>query len=383
MSQTLPADLPQTRDLRYRRLVVKAGTNLLTGGTDRLDLETVAGLVAQLARLRQMGAQVLLVTSGAVAVGRAILGKEARRGNVPFRQVLAAVGQGRLMHVYDQLFGWYGIPVAQALLTRRDVRDRLGYLNIRNTLLSLLSLGVLPIVNENDVVAVEELEGEVFGDNDTLAALVAGLVDADLLVLLTDTGGLYTADPHEDPNARLIPRVEAITPEVLALAGDSHSERSRGGMRAKVEAARVATASGTAVVIASGRERDAVVRLACGEALGTFFTPATTHLESRKRWMLSAPSAGRVRVDAGAVRALREQGRSLLPVGVVGVEGSFQRGDIVTVVGPAGEPIARGIANYGAEDLRRIQGRRSAEIPALLGHHYGDEVIHRNNLVLL
>ena len=259
-----------------RRIVVKVGTTLLTHETDRLNIQVMAALAEQMARLREAGAEVVLVSSGAVAAGRHVLGLSPEERTVPVRQVMAAAGQGRLMHAYEQLFDWHQIPVAQALLTRKDLDDRLGYLNVRNTLLSLLEHGVIPIVNENDVVAVDELEGEVFGDNDTLSALVANLVYADLLVLLGRVSGLYTADPHVDTEARLVPRVDLRNGDMPAGAGESRGGKGRGGMITKIEAAQVATASGVEVVIASGLEPEILGKLAQGERIGTYF-PASRH----------------------------------------------------------------------------------------------------------
>jgi len=369
--------------LRYRRIVAKFGTNVLTAGSDRLDLEVMSALVGQVARLHQRSAGVIVVTSGAIAVGRHRLGMPRERKEMPFRQVLAAVGQSDLMQAYQELFAWHDITVAQTLLTRHDLADRQGYLNARNTLLALLELRVVSIVNENDVVAVDEIEGAKIGDNDNLSALVANLVDADLLVLLTDTAGLYTADPRRDPSARLIPRVDRINAEIEALAGDT-SGRGVGGMATKLQAVRLATAGGADVVIAWGREPEALVRLAQGQALGTFFPASVDRMESRKRWMLASLSLkGSILVDEGAARALRQEKRSLLPAGVRDVEGSFQRGDAVAIVDGEGTRIACGIANYGAEDVLRIRGLRSDRIEAALGHHYGGEVVHRDNLVLL
>lgn len=369
------------RPLTYHRLVAKIGSNII-GGREGLDLEVMAALVAQLANLRKAGAEVILVTSGAVLAGRRILGDPKERRDLPFRQVLAAVGQSRLMYVYDLLFSWHGVTIAQALLTKRDLSDRQGYLNTRNTLLGLLDLGVVTIVNENDVVATEELEGSAFGDNDTLSALVANLVDADLLVLLTDTEGLYTADPHLDANARLIPRVDRIDAGIEGLAGEAGEGGGTGGMATKVQAARLATSAGATVVIASGREQQVLLRLARGEAIGTLFPPSGTRLESRKRWMLAGLSArGRLIVDGGAAVALQREHRSLLPAGVLSIEGDFQRGDAVTLVGPDGAALGYGIANYSASDIAVIRGRRSDRINALLGYDHGAEVVHRNNFV--
>lgn len=371
--------------LDYRRIVVKLGTNLLTAGTDRLDLEIMAALVGQVARLHQSGRQVLVVSSGAVAAGRHRLGLvNARRKDIPFKQVLAAVGQSRLMDAYDQLFGWHDIIVAQTLLTKGDLADRTGYLNARNTLLALLDLRVISIINENDVVAVDELLDARFGDNDTLSAMVANLVDADLLVMLTDTAGLFTADPKRVPTARLIPRVEAIDPEIEALAGGSGTERGTGGMMTKLSAARVATASGVAVVVADGREPNVLMRLVNREPVGTFFVPAVSGMESRKRWMLSGlPERGALVVDEGAATALRQQNKSLLPAGLAEIRGEFQRGDIVAIIDGEGVRIACGIVNYQSGDLVRIKGIRSSQIETVLGYQYGAEAVHRNNLVML
>jgi len=371
--------------LRYRRIVAKLGTNLLTAGSDRLDLDTMSSLVAQVARLHAMGAEVILVTSGAIAAGRQRLGHVHGRRDIPIRQVLAAVGQSHLMQSYDQLFAAQGIVIAQTLLTKRDLSDRVGYLNARNTLLALLELRAVPIVNENDVVAVEEIEGAKIGDNDNLSALVANLVDADLLALLTDTGGLYTADPRLDPSAKLITRVERIDDEVERLAGPSGSgERGTGGMATKVQAARLATSGGTPVVIVNGDEHDVLVRLARGEELGTLFPAQVESMESRKRWMLSRLAVrGRIVVDAGAARALRRDQKSLLPAGVREVDGTFERGEAVDICGPDGERIACGIANYGRDEIEAIRGLRSERIAEALGYEYGAEVVHRNNLVLL
>jgi glutamate 5-kinase len=368
---------------RYHRIVAKLGTNVLTAGTDRLDTDVMASLVGQVARLRKAGAEVLVVTSGAIAAGRHRLGVSRDRKEMPFRQMLAAVGQSDLMQAYQELFGHHGITVAQTLLTRRDLADRQGYLNARNTLLGLIEMGVVPVINENDVVAVDEIEGAKIGDNDNLSALVANLVDADLLVLLTDQAGLYTADPHRDANATLIPSVERIDARIERLAGDTRG-RGVGGMATKLQAARLALAGGADVVIADGREPDVLLRLARGEALGTFFPSGVDRMESRKRWMVAGLSLkGSIAVDPGASKALCEQRRSLLPAGVRDVTGSFKRGDAVAITDGDGRRIACGIANYSAEEIMRIRGLRSDRIEATLGHHYGGEVVHRDNLVLL
>jgi glutamate 5-kinase len=374
---------PSTRRA-YRRIVVKLGTNILTAGTERLDLEMMASLVGQVVRLRRSGFDVVVVTSGGVAAGRQALKTARKRRDLPYRQVLAAVGQVELMQAYHQLFGWHDVVVGQALLTRRDLMSREGYLNARNTLLALLEFGAVPIVNENDTVAVDQIAESRIGDNDNLSAYVANLIDADLLAILTNIGGLYTADPNIDPTARLLERVERITPEIEALAGGAISERAIGGMVTKLQGARLATASGVNVVICSAHEPMVLPRLAEGEAIGTFFPAATDRVESRKRWILSGLSArGRIVIDAGARHALVDLNRSLLPAGVAAVEGPFERGDTVTVVGPTGERLGHGITNYDSADLERIRGRRSDDIEAILGHSFGSEVVHRNNLVMI
>ncbi len=369
---------------KYQRIIVKAGTNILTGGQDELDDSFIDNLVSQISDLASSGREMLLVTSGAVAAGRGVMRNLSKSSVLPDRQVLAAVGQGRLMHLYEQAFATHGIPTAQALLSRRDVNDRLGYLNLRNTLLSLLNNGVVPVINENDVVAVEELEGEVFGDNDTLSALVANLIDADLLVILGSVEGMYTKDPNIFTDAELIPVVEKIDDKLDEYAGPSSDSRGRGGMVTKIEAARLATASGVDVVIADGTMDSVVFRLSNGERIGTLFKTSVSKLESRKRWMLSGVSnKGNIRIDKGAVSALRSSKTSLLPAGVLSCFGRFERGDIVYIKDENENNIAAGISNYGSSDLLKIQTLKSDLIEQILGHYYGDEVIHRDNMVML
>lgn len=378
-----PHDPASSGRRAHRRVVVKLGTNLLTAGTSRLDLEVMAALVGQVARLIRSGHEVACVTSGAIAAGRHRLGTNDRRRDVQFRQVLAAVGQSYLMHSYDQLFSWHDLVVAQVLLTKDDIADRVGYLNVRNALLSMLGLGVIPLINENDVVSLDEIAEAKIGENDNLAALVANLVDADLLVILTNTDGLYTADPSLNPTATLIPRVERIDAAIEAFAGGARSASSRGGMRTKLQAAKLATSSGVDVVIANGHAPAILDRLTAGESVGTLFTATADRVESRKRWMLSGMAVrGRITVDDGAERALREQGKSLLPPGVVGCDGAFQRGDVVTVHNREGMLVGSGIVNYGDADLARIRGQRSDRILDILGHSHGAEVVHRDNFVL-
>jgi glutamate 5-kinase len=369
---------------RYHRIVAKFGTNVLTAGSDRLDLDVIRHLGGQVSALHAQSAEVIVVTSGAIAAGRFLLRDRRERKDMPYRQVLAAVGQSDLMQTYRDIFGEHGITIAQTLLTRRDLADRQGYLNARNTLLAMLELRVVPVINENDVVAVDEIEGAKIGDNDNLSALVANLVDADLLVLLTDTGGLYSADPRRDPSAELIDRVERIDARIEALAGGVFEGPGVGGMTTKLQAARLATGGGADTIIAPGREPDVLVRLAGGESIGTLFPATVTRMESRKRWMLAGLSVkGSIVVDDGAAKVLREARRSLLPAGVQDVQGLFQRGEAVAVLDTDGQQIACGIANYASGEIMRIRGLRSDRIEETLGHHYGSEVVHRDNLVLL
>lgn len=378
----------------YRRIVVKAGTNVLAGGSGSAgsagpDTAVMADLARQIATLRlQHDVQTMLVTSGAIAAGRQALAERMplpEIPDIPTRQVLAALGQSRLMHRYADLFAAHQVSVAQVLLTIKDMAQRTSYLDIRNTLSALLELGVVPILNENDVVASDEI-GEVFGDNDRLSALIAALIDADLLIILSDVDGLYTADPKTDPTAAPVPVVDLVDDRISAMAGEHRNAWARGGMPTKLDAARLVTTSGIAMVICRGRSPDAVLRAAAGQPAGTYFKPAASKLEARKRWMLSCVGDsdwGQVLVDDGAVSALRRQGVSLLPAGVRQVSGDFARGDIIYISDAAGRHIACGIANYPAAAVSRIRGMRSDRIAATLGYHYGQEIVHRNNLVLL
>ncbi len=363
------------------RLVVKLGTSTLTAGTNRLSPARLVDLARQMSTLRESGHEVILVTSGAMASGREALGYPQLPRDIPAKQMLAAVGQPRLMALCQQLFALYGVTVAQVLLTRADLANRRRYLNARNTLAALLARRVIPIVNENDTVATEEIR---VGDNDNLSALVANLVDADSLILLTDQPGLFTADPRHDPTAQLVADVTDpdIPPSLWEAAGGAANGLGTGGMVTKLQAADLARRSGTRVVIARGSDPDILTRIVSGEKVGTRFHPIATSVESRKRYILAGGTAGSLTIDDGAANALR-RGSSLLPVGVSAVEGSFERGDTVRVADPAGREIARGLVNYSAADMARIVRRRSDEIETLLGYNYGDEVIHRNDLVLL
>lgn len=371
-------------NMHYKRIVIKLGSNLLTGGSQSLDIAMMSSLVSQIAELHKQGLEIILVTSGAIAAGKYKLKQADGIKGVPYRQVLAAIGQSRLMNVYEQLFDRHNIIIAQALLTKADLSNRTGYLNARNTLLNLIELKVIGIINENDVVAIDELQEARFGDNDNLSAMVANLIDADLLLILTDIGGLYTADPRRNPDATLIKQVDKITPEIESLAGDAGSHVGTGGMITKIEAAKLATSSGITVIIADGREKDVLTRIAAGEEIGTRFLPVQKHIDSRKRWLVSGLCIkGKLTIDEGAATALKQRNSSLLAAGILASQGKYQRGDIVNIFDTAGNRIGCGIANYSSAEVETIMGAHSKQIADLLGHDSGAEVIHRNNLVIL
>jgi glutamate 5-kinase len=363
-----------------RRLVVKVGSALVTDEGRGLDPVAIDRWGAQLARLRALGKEVVMVSSGAIAEGVKRLGWPRRPSEIHELQAAAAVGQMGLAQVYESCFRAHGLQTAQVLLTHEDLADRTRYLNARSTLLTLLRLGVVPIINENDTVVTDEIK---VGDNDTLGALVTNLIDADALVILTDQKGLYTADPRRDPDARLLPSVIAGDPVLEGMAGGAGSSIGKGGMITKVLAARRAAHGGASTVVCSGREADVLVRLAAGERVGTEFVAQTPRLAARKQWLADhLQLRGAVRVDAGAERALRDDGKSLLPIGVVEVVGDFERGEAVAVLDAQGRELARGLINYGASDARRIARRPSSEIESVLGFVEEPELIHRDNLVL-
>ncbi len=363
-----------------RRIVVKVGSALVTDDGRGLDPAAIDRWGAQLAALRAAGKEVVMVSSGAIAEGVKRLGWAQRPRAIHDLQAAAAVGQMGLAQVYESCFRTHGLQTAQVLLTHEDLADRRRYLNARSTLLTLLRWSVVPVINENDTVTTDEIK---VGDNDTLGALVANLIEADALVILTDQPGLFTADPRRDPGARLLPRVVAGDPALESMAGGAGSSIGRGGMITKVIAARRAAQSGASTVVCSGREPDALIRLARGEPLGTEFVAQTPRLAARKQWLAGQVQLrGAVSVDAGAVRALRDDGKSLLPIGVLEVSGEFERGELVAVLGPDGAELARGLINYGAADARRIARRPSADIEGLLGFVEEPELIHRDNLVL-
>jgi glutamate 5-kinase len=364
-----------------KRFVVKVGSTLVTNRGAGLDASAIARWAGQIARLRRAGKELVLVSSGAIAEGMQRLGWTRRPHAMHELQAAAAVGQMGLVQVYESCFRQHGLHTAQVLLTHGDLADRQRYLNARSTLLTLLGLGIVPVINENDTVVTDEIR---FGDNDTLAALVTNLVEADCLIILTDQQGLYTDDPRRNPQASLIRSAQSGESRLEELAGGTGSMIAKGGMLTKVLAAKRAARSGAQTVIASGNEPDVLVRLAAGEAIGTLLSAQTTPLAARKQWLADhLQVAGRLGVDAGAAKALRSGGKSLLPVGVKSVEGEFERGAVVACLSPEGAEIARGLVNYNAQESRRIAGRASSEIEAILGYIDEAELIHRDNLVLL
>jgi len=370
-----------SRVAQASRLVVKVGSSLVTNEGRGLDHEAVARWAGEIARLTQSGKSVVLVSSGAIAEGMQRLGWSTRPRAIHDLQAAAAVGQMGLVQAYEAAFARYGLHTAQVLLTHEDLADRRRYLNARTTLTTLLGLHVIPVINENDTVTTDEIR---FGDNDTLGALVTNLIEADVLVLLTDQHGLYTADPRVDPTATIVREARAGDPELERMAGGAGSSIARGGMLTKVLAAKRAARSGAATIIACGRESDVLTRLAAGETLGTTLTSDATSLGARKQWLADhVRVAGRLTLDAGAVRALTRDGKSLLPIGVVAVAGTFGRGEVVACFSPDGREVARGLVNYGSQETLRILRRPSAEIEAVLGYVDEPELIHRDNLVVL
>lgn len=363
-----------------QRIVVKIGTRLLTHETGQLNLVYIERLVRELADLKNQGRQIVLVSSGAIGAGMGRLGLKHRPETIPELQAAAAVGQGVLIQLYEKFFLEYGQVVAQILLTRADFASRGRYLNASNTILTLLRWGVVPVINENDTVSVQEIK---LGDNDRLSALVAGLCDADLLVILTTAEGLYEADPELSPGARLIPEVQEITPEIKEYAAGTGDRLATGGMVTKLQAAEIATNSGVGMIIAGGKQAGVLHRILSGEAVGTYFHPQPNYLNRRKRWIAYGRVVkGSVIVDDGAKRALCQAGKSLLPVGVLGVEGSFEKGALIAVRDRHGREIGRGLTGFSSEELLLIKKHSSSDIVRLIGREAGDEVIHRDNLIV-
>ncbi len=365
----------------YKKVVVKVGSALVTAGGKGLDHEIIADWAKQMAWLREQGVEVVLVSSGSIAEGVKRLGLTASPQNISELQATAAVGQMGLAQAYETSFKAHGIQSAQILLTHADLANRRRYLNARQTLRALLNYGVIPVINENDSVANEEIR---FGDNDTLGALVANLIEADLLVILTDQQGLFDANPAENPQAKLIERAAANDPKLNGYAGPSASLLGRGGMQTKVSAARLAARSGTHTVIVSGRVDQVLSRVLQGEVLGSFLEASEGHLAARKQWMAGhMRCAGKLSLDQGAVEVLRHKNASLLPIGVIKVEGAFNRGEVVACIAPDGSEVARGLVNYAADECKQIIGKPSQLIPQILGYQDDPELINRENLILL
>lgn len=364
-----------------RRIVVKVGSSLVTNQGQGLDHQALAGWAKQIAELKQLGKEIILVSSGAIAEGMQRLSWKKRPTAIYELQAAAAVGQMGLAQAYADCFSLYGLLTAQILLTHDDLSNRKRYLNARSTLSTLLKLNIIPIINENDTVVIDEIR---FGDNDTLAALVTNLVEAEVLVILTDQSGLYTSDPRKDSNAVLVQEANAGDAEIEAMAGGAGSEIGRGGMQSKVIAAKRAARSGAHTVIASGHERDVLIRLAKGEAIGTCLLANVPVLIARKQWLADhLQIRGSVVLDNGALKALVEEGKSLLPIGVIDVRGEFDRGEAVSCVDTEGNEFARGLINYSAREARKIMRQPSQDIEKLLGYLDEYELIHRNNLVIL
>ena len=375
---------------KYKRIVIKAGTAVLTQGEEhsQLDEQNIRNLVNQITSLMESDYEIVLISSGAIASGRDILQNNLNnqnKRNIVSRQVLAAIGQSKLMNFYQESFGESGIFTAQTLLTSDDLSNRQSYLNIKNTLISLLELKAVPILNENDVVAVEEIS-HVFGDNDRLSALVANLIDADLLIVLSDTDGLYDKDPNAFPDAQLVEKVSVIDESIDQMIGKNINPWARGGMVTKIEAARLVTSAGIPMVLCNGNTPNILLEVVSHDFTGTLFEPKEGRLESRKTWMLAIVAefkTAHICVDAGAKQALLKNA-SLLPSGILNTHGDFNRGDVIYIADENGEnPFACGITNYSSNDVKQISGKQSTVIEASLGYNYGEEIIHRDNLVNL
>ena len=368
-------------EIGYRRVVVKLGTSVLTSGSKQLDKAHMVELVRQMAALMKAGVEVVLCTSGAIAAGREHLGYPKLPDTVANKQLLAAVGQSQLILAWSQLFSIYGLHVGQLLLTRADLHDRERYLNARDSLNALLAQGIIPIINENDAVATNEIK---VGDNDNLSARAALLCDADLLILLTDQQGLFDADPRSNPNAKLIKQVVNIDDSLRMLAGGAVSGLGTGGMATKLQAADIARRAGVEVVIASGHHPQVIQKSVCKEPVGTHFTALENPLESRKQWILAGQATkGKLVLDQGAVLAVTQKGRSLLSKGIIEVLGEFERGATLQLIDSDGKEYARGMSRYSAKDLIKIAGEHSDNIESLLGYDYGDAIVHRNDMVVL
>jgi len=362
-----------------RKVVVKVGTSVLTSGDD-LDIGYIQRLAGEIAELRRRGTDIILVSSGAISAGMGQLSLKTRPRSIPQLQAAAAVGQNRLMHNYQVAFEQHGLTIAQILLTADDLKDRQRYLNARNTLLTLWGYGIIPIVNENDSVATEEIR---VGDNDSLSAQVANLIDADLLIILSDIDGLLSGDPRKCPDASLISTVSEITLQIERFAGKAGREYAIGGMKTKIQAAKIVTSSGEMMVIANGR-KDSLIDILEGKQIGTLFLPQGDRMSCRKRWIaFTLEKKGSLIADEGAINAIVGRGKSLLPSGIVDVQGKFKTGEAVGIEDRSGKEIARGLVNYSSDEVKMILGKKSYQIEDILGYCYYEEVIHRDNLVVL
>ncbi|RKS87399.1 glutamate 5-kinase [Orbus hercynius] len=365
--------------MKRQTIVIKLGTSVLTGGSKKLDRSKIVELVRQCHLLHQQGHKIVIVTSGAIAAGREQLNYPDLPKTIASKQLLASVGQGKLIQLWEQLFSIYNIFIGQMLLTRADLEDRERFLNAQDALKAMLDNHIVPVINENDAVATAEIK---VGDNDNLSALAAILAQADKLILLTDQEGLFTADPRKDPNAQLITEIETIDNALKAIAGDSVSGLGTGGMGTKLQAAEIAGKAGIEVIIAAGSRANVIIDIAGNIAVGTRFLVNKTPLEHRKYWLFGAPPAGSITLDDGAVNAILNQGRSILPTGIIKVEHNFSRGEVIDICNKEGISIARGVSRYNSDALRQIAGHHSQEISKLIGYEYGSVAVHRDDMIV-
>ena len=362
-----------------KRIVIKIGSGVISDDKG-LDADRIASICKDVDLLRQRGYEIIIVSSGAVAAGKGDLGIIGKPDTIPLKQAAAAIGQSRLMRTFKDTFRGHGYTVGQILLTRDDLANRRRFLNARNTLMTLLEFGVIPIVNENDSVVVDEIR---FGDNDNLSAMTTNLIEAHLLVIMSDVDGLYDRDPNLDSDANLLSLVERVDESIKAIAGDSVTAIGTGGMASKVKAAERASLYGVGVAIINGRQPGILTQLLDGQEVGTYFLPARNRMNSRKHWIaFSKKLRGKLLLDDGAHKALTERGKSLLPSGIHSMEGTFERGDAIRICGLDGTEFARGVANYSSTEMAKIKGKKSTEIEAILGYKYNDEVVHRDNMVI-
>jgi glutamate 5-kinase len=364
-----------------KRVVIKIGSRVLTDADGALDKNVIGRICHDIAALRRQGLQIVVVSSGAIAAGRSELGLKDRPKTIPHKQAAAAVGQSRLMRAYEEALSPHNLKAAQLLLTSEDLGSRQRFLNARATLDALLGFGIIPIINENDTVVVDEIK---FGDNDNLSALVTNVAEASLLLILTDIDGFYSADPLTSPDARLVPLVKNITREIERAAGGSGSSIGTGGMATKIAAARKAGRNGVPTIMVSGKQNRIIQAALRGDEVGTLFLPSHDGLNRRKHWIaFTLKPVGRIYVDDGARDVLLKKGKSLLPSGIAKVEGRFERGSSVRICGMDGQEFARGLSDYSGSEIARLAGRKSSEIESILGYHYGDVIVHRDNLVIL